>query len=128
MEKRIENSKATPVDIVNRTFEFACRVVRLSQYLYRKPFVGRILANQLLRAGTSVGENVEEAQAAQSKADFVSKFSIALKEARETRYWLRILVATNVVQQGRIAGLRGEAEELMRILGAIIVSAKRRHR
>jgi four helix bundle protein len=78
-----------------------------------------------LKAGTSVGANIEEAQAGQSKADFISKTAIALKEARETHYWLRLLVASQVSPEARISGLRTEAEELMRIIGAIVVSAKK---
>ena len=77
-----------------------------------------------MRAGTSVGANVEEAQAGQSKADFISKFAIALKEARETRYWLRLLVASKVLPIERLSDIQTEIEELMKVLGAIIVSAK----
>jgi four helix bundle protein len=77
-----------------------------------------------LRSGTSIGANVEEAQAGQSKPDFISKYSIALKEARETVYWLRLLIATEVLPAQRLSELQNEAEELMRIIGSIIVSAK----
>ena len=87
--------------------------------------MGRTLSRQLLRSGTSIGANVEEAQAVQSKADFISKNAIALKEARETHYWLRLLAATEVLPETRISKLQYEVEELMRILGAIIVSSKR---
>ena len=76
-----------PVDICKRTFDFAARIVRLCNHLLGKPGVSRTLANQLLKAGTSVGANVQEAQAGQSRADFISKNAIALKEARETLYW-----------------------------------------
>jgi four helix bundle protein len=86
-----------PVDIRKRTFDFAVRIVRLCNHLFGKPSVSRTLANQLLKAGTSVGANVEEAQAGQSRADFISKNAIALKEARETHYWLRLLVASKVL-------------------------------
>jgi len=72
-----------------------------------------------------VGANVEEAQAGQSKADFISKYAIALKEARETHYWLRLLVASNVVTSARVSDLIKEADEIMRVIGAIIVSAKK---
>jgi len=78
-----------------------------------------------LNAGTSVGANAEEAQAAQSKPDFISKNSIALKEARETHYWLRLLIAAEIMSEEKLAGLRDEAEELKRILGSIVVSARR---
>ena len=79
-------------------------------------------------AGTSIGANTEEAQAAQSKPDFISKNSIALKEARETHYWLRLLNAAKVLPHGRLSGLRDEAEEIERIFGSIIISAKRSQR
>jgi four helix bundle protein len=111
-------------DIQHRTFEFAVRIVNLCRHLDEKPGVGRTIGRQLLRAGTSVGANVEEAQAGQSKADFISKVAIALKEARETRYWLRLLAASNVLPLERLSGLQTEIEEVTRVLGAIIVSAK----
>ncbi len=81
-----------------------------------------------LKAGTSVGANVEEAQAGQSRPDFISKNSIALKEARETHYWLRLLIAAKILPENKLAALRDEAEELKRILGSIVVSAKRGRR
>jgi len=114
-----------PADICSRTFEFAVRIVNLSSYLLGKPGVSRTLANQLLKAGTSIGANIEEAQGGQSRADFISKNAIALKEARETHYWLRLLVASKVVPESRVSELRDEAEQLMRIIGSIVVSARR---
>ena len=122
------NGAKQPIDIRERTFDLAIRLVKLCRYLEQKPGVGRTLSWQLLRAGTSVGANVEEAQAGQSRADFISKNAIALKEARETDYWLRLLVAAQVVPERRISGLRAEVEELKRILGAIVVSAKKNGR
>jgi four helix bundle protein len=112
----------TPKDIRERTFEFALRIIKLCNELNRKPGVCRDISRQLLKAGTSVGANSEEAQAAQSKPDFISKNSIALKEARET-HWL--LIAAKVMPENRLAELRDEAEEIKRILGSIVVSAKR---
>ena len=88
--------------------------------------VARTLGWQLLRSGTSIGANVEEAQAGQSKPDFISKNAIALKEARETIYWLRLLAAAKIIPLERLADLQNEAEELAKIIGAIIVSAKKR--
>jgi four helix bundle protein len=85
-----ETDREKPADIGDRTFLFALRIVKLCMRLSEKPGVGRTLGNQLLRAGTSIGANVEEGRAAQSRADFISKNNIALKEARETRYWLRL--------------------------------------
>ena len=112
-------------DIQERCFAFAVQVVRLCRDLDKQPGTSRTLAGQLLRAGTSVGANVEEAQAAQSTADFINKLNIALKEARETHYWLRLLIASNVLPAERVVALRDEADELKRIIAAIIVSTKK---
>ena len=114
-----------PEDIRNRTFKFSIRVVRLCQHLDEKPGVSRLLSRQLLRSGTSIGANIEEAQAAQSKADFISKNSIALKEARETLYWIRLLIASEIVQESKILELKAEAEEIAKVVGAIVVSTRR---
>ena len=85
-------------DIRERTFEFACRVVKLHQSLQRKTTVGSLLS-QLLRSGTAIGSNLEEAEAGQSKPDFIAKNRIALKEARETLYWLPVLAASDASQR-----------------------------
>jgi four helix bundle protein len=115
-----------PYDICDRTFQFALRIVKLSQWLEEKPGTPRTLARQLLRAGTSIGANVEEGQAGQSRADFVSKYSIARKGARETKYWLRLLAAAEICKEARIAPLLIETDELIRILTAIIKKAQNR--
>jgi four helix bundle protein len=122
--KKDEDVKRTR-DILERTFEFAVRIVRLSGKLDERPGVGRVMMSQILRAGTSVPLNVEEAQAAQSMADFISKMSIALKEARETHLRLRLLATAGVVPETELGSLTSEAEEIKRVLGAIIVSSKR---
>ena len=114
----------TPPDICERTFEFATRVVKLCQALDEKPGVSRILAGQLLRSGTSIGANVEEAQGGQSKADFVSKLAIACKEARETHYWLRLFAETNVVSEQKLNPLIDEANQLVAILTTIIKNTR----
>jgi four helix bundle protein len=118
-------TSCAPPEIRERTFQFALRVVKLCERLDEKPGVGRVLYPQILRAGTSIAANVEEAQAGQSRPDFISKMSIALKEARETHIRLRILSAAGVVPARKLEPLISEADELTRILGAIIVSAKR---
>jgi four helix bundle protein len=112
-------------DIRERSFELAVRVVRLCQHLDDKPGVGRTLGKQILRSGTSIGANIEEAKAAQSRADFITKCTIAQKEARETHYWLRLLAATEVVPSERIVDLLAEAEQITRIIAAIIVAARK---
>jgi four helix bundle protein len=111
--------------ITDRTFEFAVRIVRLCQYLEKQNKVYRTLANQLLRSGTSIGANTEEAQAGQSKADFIAKMSIARKESRETLYWLKLLKATNLVDENMIMEIIKESDELVRILTAIVKSAQK---
>lgn len=82
--------------IEKKSFDFAIRIVKLYKFLCneKNEFV---LSKQLLRSGTSIGANVAEAQQAQSKADFISKISIALKEATESKYWLRLLNATDYI-------------------------------
>lgn len=107
-------------DIPERTFAFAKRIVRLCQVLDETPGVGRTLARQLIRSGTSIGANVEEGQASQSQADFVSKYSIACKEARETHYWLRLIAESELVTPDRLQPLLRECHELIAILTTII--------
>jgi len=116
--------KDKPRDIRERTFQFAVDVVRLCEVLALKPGVIRTLARQLLRAGTSIGAMVEEAQAAQSRADFNNKYNIALKEARESIYWLRLLNVSGIHADEQSEALRAEAEQIARIIGSIIVSTK----
>ena len=110
--------------ITERTFRFSVRVVNVCRFLEKQGSVSRTLASQLLRSGTSIGANVEEAQAGQSKPDFISKMSIACKEARETHYWLRLLIASDIVQEGKIGDLVKEADELVRILSTIVKSSR----
>jgi four helix bundle protein len=123
--KMAETSRRAPPPILDRTFNFAVRIVKLCGQLDAKPGVGRVLYPQVLRSGTSIVSNVEEAQAGQSRADFISKMSIALKEARETHVRLRILSEAAVVPESALSPLINEADEIKRIIGAIIVSTQR---
>jgi four helix bundle protein len=84
----------------------------------------QVVARQLVRSATSVGANVEESDGAESKPDFIHKTSIARKEARESRYWLRIIRAT-MLNSDEIAALEQESDELVRILSAMIANARR---
>jgi len=113
-----------PQEISERAFEFAVRVVRLCQVLDEKPGVSRTLANQLLRSGTSVGANLAESKGGQSRADFLSKVSISLKEARETHYWLRLLNAADILSERQLAPLLDEANQLVAILTTIVKNTK----
>jgi len=112
------------VTLTERSFAFAVRIVKLCQSLDKQPGVPRTLAHQLLRSGTSVGANIEEAQAGYSRAEFAAKMSIACKEARETYYWLRLLVATEVVAASRVADLSDEANQLIAILTTVVRTTK----
>ena len=112
------------LDITKRSFQFAVRIVNLCRFLEKQDRVSRTLANQLLRSGTSVGANIEEAQAGQSKADFTAKMSIARKEARETLYWLRLLKATEIVESDKLNDITKEADELVRILTSIVKTSQ----
>ncbi|MCW1967720.1 MAG: four helix bundle protein [Anaerolineae bacterium] len=113
-----------PEKIQERTFKFACRVVKLHQYLSKMDESAKILSKQLLRSGTSIGANLEEAEAGQSRADFVSKCVIALKEARETHYWLRLLGETNLVAVEKITPITQEAKEIVAILTTIVKNSR----
>lgn len=114
-------------DIKDRAFDFAVRIVKLVKLLEKSGKVSKTLCGQLLNAGTSVGANLEEAVAGQSRADFVHKSAIALKEARESNYWLRLIIATTdldeVFARG-IAQLEQESGEIAKIIGKRIVSTK----
>lgn len=116
--------KDVPYDIRERTFQFAVRVTRAVRDL-PDDAATRVVAYQLVKAATSVGANVEEADAAESKRDFVHKMSIARKEARESRYWLRI-VRASIAENDEWISLQQESEEIARILSTIINSTRPR--
>jgi four helix bundle protein len=104
-------------DIRARAFRFACDVIALNDRLAPRGGT-RDLTRQLLRAGTSIGANLEEADAGQSRADFASKCTIALKEARESHYWLRLLEASGKMTDGE--RLISDANEIVAILTTIV--------
>lgn len=112
-------------DLKVRSFEFSVRIVRLCQKLDKTPGVSRSLANQLLRSGTSIGANIEEAHGSQSKADFTAKMYIACKEARETHYWIRLLIATDVMSQAALSDLEDEANQLVAILTSSVKNSRK---
>ena len=120
-EKLKRPSEDSQPDIRSRTFEFSVQIIELYKYLQidKKEYM---LGKQLLRSGTSIGANVEEATAAQSKKDFIAKMSISLKEARETNYWLRLLKRTGYIHKNELIK---ESEEIMNILGAIIRTSRK---
>lgn len=109
--------------IQKKSYDFALKTVTCYQSitLTEKEWV---LSKQLLRSGTSIGANVEEAIGGQSKKDFVSKLSIAYKEARETRYWLRLLRDSSYLDPDKAQELLHDCDELLRILGSILKTSK----
>lgn len=109
--------------IQEKSFAFAIRVVRAYQHLVKekKEFV---LSKQFLRSGTSIGANVEESIGGQSTADFISKLSIAYKEARETVYWIRLMKETDYFNESQAKSLLNDAEEICRIIGKILITTK----
>jgi four helix bundle protein len=82
------------------------------------------MANQLLRSGTSIGANIQEGQSSQSEADFLAKYNIACKEARETYYWLKLLIASEILSEEQLSGMINECNELISILTVIIKKLK----
>jgi len=118
-----------PREILARSFSYALRAIRLYQYLQRrKDGAGWVVGKQYLRAATSIGANIEEAQAGESRSDFIHKLGIAQKEARESRYWLHLLAESGIVGRQKLEPLRRETEELIGVITAIIVSTKSRDR
>ncbi len=110
-----------PNIIVDKTFNFSKEIIKL--YINLKNDKIYELASQLFRSGTSIGANVEEAQAAQSKKDFIAKLSISAKEARETRYWLRLLNDTEISQLN-VQPLLKDVNEIINILTKIIKTSQ----
>jgi four helix bundle protein len=104
------------ISIKDRTKQFAIRIIKTCSFLDDKAGVGRTLSKQLLRSGTSIGANVREAQSAQSDKDFLHKLEIALKEARETEYWLEILIESGIVEPKKFNAILQEAGEIVAIL------------
>lgn len=104
--------------VQDKTYAFAVRVVRLYQYLVKSKSE-YVLSKQLLRSGTSIGANVEEAIGGQSDKDFFAKMTIAYKEARETHYWLRLLTDTSYLSNEESESLLSDIEEILKIIGSI---------
>ena len=104
--------------VQNKSYDFALRIVKVYRYLSqeKKEFV---LSKQLLRSGTSVGANIEEAIGGQTKADFFAKLTIAYKEARESKYWIRLLRDSDYLTIEQSDDLLKDVEELLKIIGSI---------
>jgi len=104
--------------IMQKSFAFSVRIINLQKYLSRRK--GEyVVSRQICKSGTSIGANIAEAQRAQSTADFVAKMKIALKEASETQYWLRLLHETKYISDRQFESLHGDLVEILKILTAI---------
>ena len=109
--------------ILDKSYAFAVRIVRLSQYLIKEKQAYQ-LADQVRRSGTSIGANMEEAVGGLSRKDFIAKCGISYKEARETHYWLRLLRDTDYLEAQQAASLLTDCEELLKIITSIIRSSR----
>jgi four helix bundle protein len=116
----MENKKR---DIAERTFKFGVSVIKISNSLSKTP-ASFAIARQIVRSGTSVGANVEEAQDGLTKKEFIRSMSIALREARETRFWLRMTIESKLLPRTEVNPVLGESEELIKILVTIVRNSK----
>jgi four helix bundle protein len=109
--------------VKEKSFDFAVRIVNLSKYLVeqKREFV---LSKQILRSGTAIGALIRESEQAESKADFIHKLSISLKEANETDYWLDLLYKTDYLEEKQHQSLKADLTELLKLLTSIIKSSK----
>lgn len=109
--------------IRDRSFDFALRIIKLYSFLTdsKKEYV---LSKQILKSGTSIGANIREARNAQSNSDFISKYSIALKEADETQYWIELLYASEFIDDNAYKSLNDDINELISLLTSSIKTAK----
>jgi four helix bundle protein len=124
----IARRMSPPYDINDRSFLFACRIVDFCRPLFSRDPVTRELGRQLLHAGTSVGANLEEAQASQSRPDFRSKIAIARKESRESRYWLRLIAYAEPPLRARTTSLIDESTQIYKILTTIKMNSEANER
>jgi four helix bundle protein len=123
----IKFRREKPRDIRERSFAYALRAIKLYQHLQKRgDGAGGVLGKQYLRSACSVGANIEEAQASESRADFIHKLGIAQKEARESLFWLRLLSESQIVAEPKLKQLLRESEELVSVLTSIVVRTKRK--
>ena len=113
--------------IKDKSFSFAVRCVKLSQFL-QKEKLEYTISKQFLRSGTSIGANVREALNAESKPDFIHKLSIAQKECDESLYWLELMFATNYLNEEQFQSMQRDCAELLKIIRSIIISSRSRNK
>ena len=106
-----------------KSYDFAIRIVNLHKYLNRQKEI-HSLSNQMLRSGTAIGALIQEAVHAQSKADFLNKMNVSLKEANETMYWIRLLHSTHYLKDNEFASIHKDCEEIVKLLASIVKTPK----
>jgi four helix bundle protein len=111
-------------DIRDRVFQFSLRIIRLVSKI-PKNCAGRAISDQIMKSGTSIGANIEEAQSASTKKDFIRGITISLKEARETNYWLKLLIEATIIKKELLEKLMQENIEIIKILTVIRKNSKR---
>ncbi|HYM95026.1 MAG TPA: four helix bundle protein [Chitinophagaceae bacterium] len=111
--------------IVQKSYAFALDIIQIYKLLIEKKEY--VLSKQILRSGTSIGANIHEAVAGQSKKDFIHKLGIAVKEARETLYWLRLLKDSDYITTDQFSKLDNSCDEIIKILNSIILTTKERY-
>jgi four helix bundle protein len=111
--------------VVDKSYRFALRIIKLYQYTVhvKKEYV---LARQILRCGTSIGANVEEAVGGFSRREFAAKMSIAYRETRETKYWLRLLRDSQIIEPKPISSLLSDNEQLLKLIGTIVKTTRQK--
>jgi four helix bundle protein len=105
--------------VLQKSFDFTLRVLKMYKWFYKAHPEILPIGRQLLRSGTSIGANVEEAVGSFSRKEFASKIGIAYKEARETRYWLKLLKASDILSEKEFQSMYDDSDELVRLLGSI---------
>lgn len=106
-----------------KSYDFAIRIINLHKYLNRQKEI-HSLSNQMLRSGTAIGALIQEAVHAQSKADFLNKMNVSLKEANETMYWIRLLHSTHYLKDNEFASIHKDCEEIVKLLASIVKTTK----
>jgi len=124
MDSKDKDLKRSGEDLAERLLDFAVQIIRLVNFL-PKTAVGRYVGGQLMRSGASPGSNYEEARGAESKADFIHKLGIVLKELKESRFWLKLIQRTGLVASERVETLLRECKELCAIIAKSILTARK---
>lgn len=119
-----KNNRKTGDELAERLLDFAVRIIRLVNAL-PKSVVGKYIGGQLMRSGTSPGSNYEEACGAESRADFIHKLGIVLKELKESRFWLRLIQRTDLIKAKHVEPLTQECQELCAIVAKSILTARK---